>query len=120
MIGTDAFQEVDTFGLNLPITKHNFLVRSAAELLEVIPRAFRIAVSGRAGPVLVDVPKDVQTEIGRCRFFSRARPRRSAAAVPARRSCAAPQRMINAAQKPLLLIGAGSHRRGRVERFASI
>jgi len=62
MIGTDAFQEINTFGLSLPITKHNFLVRSAAQLLDVIPYAFRIAMSGRPGPVLVDVPKDVQTE----------------------------------------------------------
>jgi acetolactate synthase-1/2/3 large subunit len=59
LIGTDAFQEVDTYGLTLPITKHNFLVRSAAELLEVIPLAFRLAESGRPGPVAVDVPKDV-------------------------------------------------------------
>ncbi len=51
MIGTDAFQEVDTYGLSSPITKHNFLVRSAAELLEVVPVAFRIAASGRPGPV---------------------------------------------------------------------
>jgi acetolactate synthase-1/2/3 large subunit len=63
MIGTDAFQEVDTYGLTVPITKHNFLVRSAAELLEVIPEAFRIAMSGRPGPVVVDVPKDVQLQI---------------------------------------------------------
>jgi acetolactate synthase-1/2/3 large subunit len=63
MIGTDAFQEVDTYGLSIPITKHNFLVRSAAELLEVVPRAFRIAASGRPGPVLIDVPKDVQTRV---------------------------------------------------------
>ena len=62
MIGTDAFQEVDTYGLSIPITKHNFLVSSAEELLEVIPRAFRIAASGRPGPVLVDIPKDVQTQ----------------------------------------------------------
>ncbi len=62
MIGTDAFQEVDTYGLTLPITKHNFLVHSAAELLEVIPAAFRIATSGRPGPVAIDVPKDVQNE----------------------------------------------------------
>ena len=62
MIGTDAFQEIDTYGLTIPITKHNFLVRSAAELLETIPAAFRIAASGRPGPVVVDVPKDVQTE----------------------------------------------------------
>ncbi len=60
MIGTDAFQEVDTYGLSIPITKHNFLVSSTEELLEVIPRAFEIAASGRPGPVLIDIPKDVQ------------------------------------------------------------
>ena len=59
MIGTDAFQEVDTYGLTIPITKHNYLVGSAEELLEVIPQAFRLAASGRPGPVLVDIPKDV-------------------------------------------------------------
>jgi len=67
LIGTDAFQEVDTYGLTVPITKHNFLVRSAAELLEVIPLAFQLAESGRPGPVAIDVPKDVQNatiEIG--------------------------------------------------------
>src|SRR5512147_596684 len=62
MIGTDAFQEIDTYGLTVPITKHNYLVRSAAELLEVIPDAFRIATSGRPGPVAIDIPKDVQNE----------------------------------------------------------
>lgn len=62
MIGTDAFQEVDTYGLTIPITKHNFLVDSAEELLEFIPNAFRIAASGRPGPVLIDIPKDVQIQ----------------------------------------------------------
>jgi acetolactate synthase-1/2/3 large subunit len=62
MIGTDAFQEVDTYGLSIPITKHNFLVSSADELLDVIPRAFEIAASGRPGPVLIDIPKDVQSQ----------------------------------------------------------
>ncbi len=62
MIGTDAFQEVDTYGMTLPVTKHNFLVKSAGQLLTVIPKAFAIALSGRPGPVLIDVPKDVQTE----------------------------------------------------------
>ncbi|HEY9247912.1 MAG TPA: thiamine pyrophosphate-binding protein, partial [Rariglobus sp.] len=61
LIGTDAFQEVDTYGLTVPITKHNFLVRSPAELLETVPLAFQIAESGRPGPVLIDLPKDVQT-----------------------------------------------------------
>lgn len=62
MIGTDAFQEVDTYGLTLPITKHNFLVQDATSLLTIIPEAFRIAESGRPGPVVIDVPKDVQTQ----------------------------------------------------------
>src|SRR5580704_14377376 len=62
MIGTDAFQEIDTYGLTLPITKHNFQVRSAGELAAVVPEAFRIAISGRPGPVAVDIPKDVLTE----------------------------------------------------------
>jgi len=59
MIGTDAFQEVDIYGMSIPVTKHNFLVRSAEDLLRVIPEAFRIAASGRPGPVLIDIPKDV-------------------------------------------------------------
>lgn len=62
LIGTDAFQEVDMYGLTVPITKHNFLVRSAKELLSVIPEAFQIAASGRPGPVVIDIPKDIQLE----------------------------------------------------------
>jgi acetolactate synthase-1/2/3 large subunit len=60
LIGTDAFQEVDTYGLTIPITKHNFLIRSIEELLTVIPEAFKIAEEGRPGPVLIDIPKDIQ------------------------------------------------------------
>lgn len=63
MIGKDAFQEIDTYGMTIPITKHNFLVRSAEELLYIIPEAFHIAETGRPGPVVVDVPKDVQLQL---------------------------------------------------------
>lgn len=63
LIGTDAFQEVDIYGLTIPITKHNFFVRSVKELFRVIPEAFRIAQSDRPGPVLVDIPKDIQKEV---------------------------------------------------------
>lgn len=62
LIGTDAFQEADTFGLSFPITKHSIMVKSAAELLVVIPKAFALATSGRPGPVLIDIPRDVQLE----------------------------------------------------------
>ena len=60
LLGTDAFQEVDIYGMTIPVAKHNFLVRSGEQLLDVIPEAFRIATSGRFGPVLVDIPRDVQ------------------------------------------------------------
>ena len=60
VIGTDAFQEVDITGITLPITKHNYLVTDVADLAEVIHEAFYIARSGRPGPVLIDLPKDVQ------------------------------------------------------------
>ena len=59
-IGRDAFQETDVLGVTQPITKHNFLVRNTDELAAVVHEAFRIARSGRPGPVLIDVPKDVQ------------------------------------------------------------
>ena len=59
LIGKDAFQEADTIGISLPSTKQSFLVRSAAEVPGVIQAAFKSAVSGRPGPVLVDLPKSV-------------------------------------------------------------
>ncbi len=61
-IGRDAFQETDVIGVTQPITKHNFLVRSTEEIADVIHEAFRVARSGRPGPVLVDIPKDVQMQ----------------------------------------------------------
>lgn len=59
LLGTDAFQEVDTFGMSLPVVKHSFIVRSADDVPHVVAEAFRIAQSGRPGPVLIDLPKDV-------------------------------------------------------------
>jgi len=61
-VGTDAFQEADTFGLSLPITKHSILIKSPNELLEAIPKAFAIASSGRPGTVLIDIPVDIQRQ----------------------------------------------------------
>ncbi|BCJ54584.1 acetolactate synthase [Actinoplanes sp. NBRC 14428] len=58
-IGTDAFQEADIQGITLPITKHNFLIQTAEEIPQVIAEAFHLAATGRPGPVLVDIPKDV-------------------------------------------------------------
>ena len=60
MIGNDAFQEADTVGITRPCTKHNWLVKDTAKLAETIHQAFHVATHGRPGPVLVDIPKDVQ------------------------------------------------------------
>lgn len=60
LIGTDAFQELDVFGLTMPIVKHSFLARRVEDLPEMVREAFRIAREGRPGPVLIDLPKDVQ------------------------------------------------------------
>ena len=60
MIGSDAFQEADTIGITRPCTKHNWLVKDTANLSSTIHEAFHVATSGRPGPVLVDIPKDVQ------------------------------------------------------------
>jgi acetolactate synthase-1/2/3 large subunit len=64
MIGSDAFQEADTVGITRPCTKHNWLVKETDKLSSVIHEAFHVAVSGRPGPVLVDIPKDVQFATG--------------------------------------------------------
>lgn len=106
MIGSDAFQEIDTYGLTVPITKHNYLVRSAAELLEVVPDAFRVAASGRPGPVVVDVPKDVQNQaITVDRWPEPGRPdpppRLDGAAI------AVAAGLIARAMRPVILLGAG-------------
>ncbi len=64
MIGTDGFQEADTVGITRPCTKHNWLVKETDKLAETIHQAFHIATSGRPGPVLIDIPKDVQFATG--------------------------------------------------------
>jgi len=68
MIGKDAFQEADTVGITMPITKHNFQLRSVEEIPTVIKMAFKIAKTGRPGPVLIDIPKDVQEREGEVTF----------------------------------------------------
>ena len=64
LIGTDAFQECDTTGITRPCTKHNWLVKDVNQIAETIHKAFRIATTGRPGPVLIDIPKDIQFKKG--------------------------------------------------------
>jgi acetolactate synthase-1/2/3 large subunit len=119
MIGTDAFQEVDIYGMTVPITKHNFLVRSAEELLTVIPQAFRIAMSGRPGPVLVDVPKDVQNQMLRFEAFPAPE---VAEAAPSLDMVAIEEaaRMIDAAEQPVLYLGGGVIHSGAAQQAVTL
>ncbi|APR06176.1 Acetolactate synthase large subunit [Thauera chlorobenzoica] len=106
MIGTDAFQEVDIYGITVPVTKHNYLVRSAHELLQVIPDAFRIAMSGRPGPVLIDVPKDVQNQLVAVDEL----PPPALPGVPPAldlEAVEAAAKRINDAERPVLYLGGG-------------
>jgi len=68
LIGNDAFQEVDAIGITRPCVKHNFLVEDVAELAETIKKAFHVATTGRPGPVLVDIPKDVTADTAEYRY----------------------------------------------------
>ena len=61
LMGTDAFQEADIFGASMPVTKHNYVVRDPGDLVPVLDEAFTLACTGRPGPVLVDIPKDIFT-----------------------------------------------------------
>lgn len=72
LLGRDSFQEVDIVGVTMPITKHNFIVKDVNELADTLRMAFKIAKSGRPGPVLVDIPKDVQ--IAKCEFEPKNQP----------------------------------------------
>ena len=106
MIGTDAFQEVDTYGISIPITKHNYLVRHIEELPQVMSDAFRIAQSGRPGPVWIDIPKDVQTAV----FEIETQPamaEKAAAPAFSEESIRDAAAMINAAKRPVLYLGGG-------------
>jgi acetolactate synthase I/II/III large subunit len=122
LIGTDAFQEADVTGITLPITKHNYLVQDVDEIPRVVAEAFHIARTGRPGPVLIDIPKDVQqapftgsfdVEIDlpgyRPTLVGHARQIKRAADV------------IRTAQRPVLIVGGGGQVAAEeVARFAEV
>ena len=106
LIGRDSFQEVDITGVTMPITKHNFLVKRVEYLADTIREAFRIAKSGRPGPVLVDVPKDVQNAL----YEYTAQKPVEKDPVPAVNDSEIEKaiEMILAAEKPYIYIGGGA------------
>ena len=110
LIGRDCFQEIDISGVTLPITKHNFIVHNVEDLADTIREAIKIAKSGRPGPVLVDIPKDIQ--LAKCEFSYKApvtKDENECAPDEAVREAA---RMIAEASRPYIYFGGGAVRAG--------
>ncbi|WP_427025968.1 acetolactate synthase 3 large subunit [Aureimonas ureilytica] len=109
LIGSDAFQECDTVGITRPCTKHNWLVKSVEDLAEILHEAFHVATSGRPGPVVVDIPKDVQFATGTytppnlSRALQRYQPKREAE----RGRIQAAVELMRSAKRPVFYTGGG-------------
>ena len=108
VVGNDAFQEADITGITIPVTKHNFLVKDANELAETIREAFHIASTGRPGPVLVDIPKDVQLQEITWRWPERVDlPGYRPTTKGNLRQVRAAVKMIMESERPVLYVGGG-------------
>ena len=108
-IGRDAFQETDTTGITLPVTKHNYLVLRAEDIPRILREAFHIATTGRPGPVLVDVPRDVLTESAEFDYPERVNLRSYKPTVEGHsQMIKRAARLIAESRRPLLLVGHGA------------
>jgi acetolactate synthase-1/2/3 large subunit len=108
MIGTDAFQEADIVGITMPITKHNYLVQDSSDIPRIIAEAFHIAATGRPGPVLVDIPKDVLVEETTFAWPERIDlPGYRPTSKPHGKQVREAARLIAAAERPVLYVGGG-------------
>jgi len=104
-IGSDSFQEIDITGITLPITKHNYFVGDIEQLADTVREAFRLAMSGRPGPVLIDVPKDIQTAVCEYTAMPPVTPEEKQAAKDIRIEQAA--KCINECERPYIYFGGG-------------
>jgi acetolactate synthase-1/2/3 large subunit len=109
LIGNDAFQEADIVGITRPVTKHNYLVRDVRELAQTIKEAFYIALSGRPGPVLIDLPKDVMAQKTTFDYPGSVTLRNYAPILDGNlRQIRKAAEVINAASRPVLYVGGGA------------
>src|SRR5450432_4355079 len=111
VIGNDAFQEADVTGISRPCTKWNYLVKDVHELPRIVNEAFLVATSGRPGPVLIDLPKDVTTNICTREVEDAPRPhiqkRKTAFMAAHARQVQEAAELINRSEKPILYVGGG-------------
>ena len=119
LIGKDSFQEIDITGITLPITKHNYFVNNVEDLADVIREAFRIAKSGRPGPVLIDVPKDVQ--IALCEYEPKPAPVDKTPIKKAKdEKIDEAIRLVNEAKRPYIYFGGGAAGLGMGQRIIEL
>lgn len=118
LIGKDSFQEINITGVTLPITKHNYFVTDVHELADTIREAFQIAKSGRPGPVLIDIPKDVQT--AECEFIKGDVVEPYAEEFAADSDIDRAVELINAAERPYIYIGGGAAGAGMTEDIKAL
>lgn len=104
LLGRDSFQEVDIAGITMPITKHNYIVKDVTKLADTVREAFKIAMSGRRGPVLIDVPKDVQQAV--CDYEPQA-PASEELSPLSSGEVENAANIINAARRPYIMTGGG-------------
>ena len=116
-MGNDAFQEVDALGMTMPVVKHGFLVREAADLPQVMAEAFRLARSGRPGPVLVDLPKDVQ--LSEVRRLTRPSPVRTVPPTLSAVDLGPALALLQSARRPVVYAGGGVGMANAVDSFRS-
>lgn len=117
LIGKDGFQEVNITGITIPITKHNYFVTDVHDLADSIREAFQIAKSGRPGPVLVDVPKDVQTAI--CEFTKQEEVKPFVQDAPDEELIDRAAKLINSAKRPYIYVGGGAVSAGMTDEIKS-
>jgi len=108
LIGNDAFQEVDIIGITRPCTKHNFLVKNVKELAGIVKKAFYIARTGRPGPVLIDLPKDVQVAVTEFRYPEKLEMRSYKPTIEGHpKQVEKAASMLLASRKPVIYVGGG-------------
>ena len=117
IMGTDGFQEIDTFGITMPVVKHSYIVRNPADIPAVIAEAFDIAETGRPGPVVIDIPKDVQQAACEADAFM---PRAEHTPETDHFAIARAERNVAGASKPLFYLGGGIVRAGAVEEVRAL
>lgn len=118
LIGRDSFQEVDITGITMPVTKHNFMVKEVARLADTLREAFAIAASGRPGPVLVDIPKDVQA--AECEFTPAAEEPAPKRKIPDDTAVKRAAELIAGAKRPFLYVGGGVVSAGAGEELLAL